>query len=94
MKNKPENWQLVEMYEGNYLFEDSGHFQVSIDKMGRMSPPYFIHFNQLKDEILTIGFREGAYTSSAYEENAAIQKAYEMMEFINIHIKGKLPSGY
>ena len=68
---KPENWRLVEMYEGNYIFEDDKEqFQVSVDRMGRMRPPYHIHFNQLKGDILKIGLNEGAYTSSASEENA------------------------
>lgn len=85
---KPNNWRLVEMYEGNFLFEDEKEeFQVSVDKMDEMSPPYHIHFNQLKGDILKVGLNEGAYTSSAFEENAAIQVAYEMMNFINKHPK-------
>ena len=85
---KPKNWLLVEMYDGNYIFEDENEeFQVSVDRMGTMNPPFHIHFNQLKGEILKIGYKEGAYTSGAFEENDAIQKAYEMMEFINKHIK-------
>ncbi|OEY71962.1 hypothetical protein [Salegentibacter salarius] len=85
---KPNNWRLVEMYEGNYIFEDiNEEFQVSLDKMGRLSPSYHIHFNQLKGENCQIGYKEGAYNSSASEKNTALQKAYEMMDFINKHKK-------
>ncbi|MCC8361013.1 hypothetical protein [Salinimicrobium sediminilitoris] len=81
---RPSNWQLVEMYEGNFIFQDSQEeFQVSVDRMGRMTPPYHVHFSHLKDKLLRIGVSESTYSANAYDENAAMGKAYEMMEFIN-----------
>lgn len=75
------------MYEGNYIFEDDNEeFQVSVDKMGRMTPPYHIHFNQFKGQKVKIKLQDGSYASNAFNEESAIKRAYEMMSFINSKI--------
>ena len=84
MENLVKNWKLAEAYEGNLIFEnDSEEFSVSVDQMGRMSPPYSINFQQLKGTLNRIGFEDGAYSTHASSETEALLKAVEMMEFIN-----------
>ena len=84
MENLPENWNLVEEYEGNFIFEDSEEkFSVSIDHMGRMDPPYEIAYQQLQGEFTKIGFDNGGYSSYATNESQALHRAFEMMKFIN-----------
>ena len=51
--------------------------------MGRMSPPYSINFQQLKGSFSRIGFEDGAYSTHAFSEAEALEKAIKMMEFIN-----------
>ena len=84
MENLPENWNLVEEYEGNFIFvDDNQEFSVSIDQMGRMDPPYEISYQQLKGESTKIGFDNGCYSSYATNESQALHRAFEMMKFIN-----------
>lgn len=84
MKNLPESWKLAEAYDGNFIFEnDHEEFSVVVDQMGRMSPPYSINFQQLKGTFNRIGFENGAYSTHAFSESEALQKAVEMMEFVN-----------
>lgn len=83
MDNLPENWNLVEEYEGNFIFEDAEkEFSVSIDQMGAMDPPYEISYQQLKGEFTKIGFENGGYSTYAKDESQALHKAVEMMKFI------------
>lgn len=85
MENLPENWRLEEEYDGNFIFEnDTDEFSVVVDQMGRMSPPYSINFQQLKGTFIKIGFENGAYSTHAFSETEALQKAVEMMEFITL----------
>lgn len=84
MNKLPDNWKLVEEYEGNFIYENKEKdFQVSIDNLGNLSPQYYIHFHQLMDLFVKIGFEDGAYTTHAFEETEAKRKAVEMMQFIN-----------
>ena len=84
MENLPENWNLVEEYEGNYIFEDAEkEFSVSIDQMGAMVPPYEISYQQLKGEFTKIGFDNGGYSTHAFNEKEALEKAVEIMELIH-----------
>lgn len=85
MENLPENWNLAEEYDGNFIFEnDNQEFSVSIDQMGRIIPPYEISYQQLKGEFTRIGFDNGGYSTHAFNEAEAWQKAVEMMKFINL----------
>lgn len=87
MNNLPEFWKLAEAYDGNFIFEnDPEEFSVVVDQMGRMSPPYSINFQQLKGTFNRIGFENGAYSTHAFSEEEAIQKAFEMMKFINLSL--------
>lgn len=93
MDNLPENWNLVEEYEGNFIFEDAEkEFSVSIDQMGAMVPPYEISYQQLKGEFTKIGFDNGGYSTYALNETQALHRAFEMMKFIisNSSLKSKL----
>ncbi|MDT0645783.1 hypothetical protein RM545_03710 [Zunongwangia sp. F260] len=90
MKNIPENWQMVEQYEGNFIFEDAeNQFSVSVDRMGNFTPPYEINFQQLSGTFTKIGFEDGAYSAHAANKEEALEKAYEMMTFISGRIKTK-----
>lgn len=84
MENLPENWKLVESYDGTFIFEDElQEFCVSADFTEDIKPPYEIWFNQLKGNFTRIGFEDGAYSAHAFNETKALQKAVEMMGFIN-----------
>lgn len=84
MRNLPIDWKLVESYDGNFIFENSNaEFSVSIDKMGAFIPPYEINYQQLKGTLVKIGFEDGAYSTHAQDQNEAIKKACDMMNFIN-----------
>jgi hypothetical protein len=86
MKKLPEDWELVESYEGNLIFEHkNGDFSVSIDNMGSMMPPYEIVFQQLKGVSVKIGFEDGAYTTHGTNQQEAIERACTMMNFINLN---------
>jgi|GEM_PF-6417054 hypothetical protein len=84
MNNIPKNWKLVEDYDGNFIYENIGaEFQISIDFTEQLQPPYSIYFNQLQGTFTKIGIEDGAYSTHAFSETEALQKAVEMMEFIN-----------
>ena len=84
MENLPENWTLVEEYDGNFIYENTEEeFQVAIDFTERLKPPYSICFHQLKGKFTKIGFEDGAYSTHAFEETEAKEKALQMMNFIN-----------
>jgi len=85
MKNLPEDWKLVESYEGNFIFENKyGEFSVSIDNMGSLKPPYEIAFQELKGVFVKIGLEDGAYTTHGSNQIEAIERACEMMKFIDL----------
>ncbi len=84
MTNLPENWKLVESYDGTFIFEDEfQEFCVSADFTENMDPPYEIWYNQLKGTFTRIGFENGGYSTHAYKEVQAIERSIEMMNFIN-----------
>lgn len=90
MENLPENWNLVEEYEGNFIFEDDEQeFSVSVDQMGRSHPPYAIFYQQLKGDFNRIGFDNGGYATHAYNEKEALERAFGMMKFITSTISSK-----
>ena len=84
MENLPQNWSLVEEYDGNFIYEDvDEEFQISIDFTEQIRPPYLICFTQLKGTFTKIGFEDGAYSTHAFVETEAKEKALQMMMFIN-----------
>lgn len=84
MDQLPDNWNLVEEFEGNFIYENEDKdFQVSIDNMGEFVPRYSICFQQLADETIRIGFEDGAYSAHAFKEPEAKTKAFAMMQFID-----------
>ena len=84
MKTWPKTWELVEEYEGNFIFENElKEFQVAIDNMGAFNPRYCINFQQLSGTFVKIGFEDGAYSTHAFDQEEALSKAIKMMEFIN-----------
>ncbi len=88
MENLPKNWNLVEEYDGNFIYEDvDEEFQVSIDFTNQLQHPYLICFQQLQGTFTKIGFENGAYSTHAFEEPEAKTKALEMMMFINVKRK-------
>ena len=91
MENLPENWKLVESYDGTFIFEDElQEFCVSADFTENMDPTYEIWYNQLKGTVTRIGFENGGYSTHAFNEIEALQKAVEMMVFINRKSLGPL----
>ena len=90
MENLPGNWKLVESYDGTFIFEDQlQEFCVSADFTENMDPPYEIWYNQLKGTFTRIGFENGGYSTHAFNEMQAIERAIEMMNFIN-NTKGEM----
>lgn len=84
MKIFPDNWDLVQEYDGNFIFEDDTKtFMIAIELTEQDEPPYSIGFIQLKGDRTKIGFESGAYATHAETEVGAIRKAVEMAKFIN-----------
>lgn len=84
MKKLPNNWSLIEEYDGNYIFENSNKsFCVNVDFITRCEYPYSISFVQIQGEFVVIGIENGAYATHAKASHEAFNKACEMMEFIN-----------
>jgi len=84
MESLPENWHLVEEWENNFVFENSDNsFSVEITFTKQCSSPYSISFSQLKGIFTLIGFENGAYGSHSSIKYEALEKAIEMMIFID-----------
>lgn len=78
MESLPENWQLVEEWDNNLVFENSEYsFCVEVTFTEQCSRPYSIGFNQLKGIFTLIGFENGAYGSHSSRKSEAIEKAIE-----------------
>lgn len=90
MKTIPKNWHLVEECENNFIYENSDHsFRVEITFAEQRICFYSIGFTQLKGIFNLIGFENGAYSTKASEKESALDKAIEMMKFIDKSIKNK-----
>jgi len=90
MENLPENWKMVESYDGTFIFEDElQEFCISADFTENMDPPYEIWYNQLRRTFTRIGFENGCYSTHAFNEMQAIERAIEMMNLIN-NAKGEM----
>ena len=84
MDSLPGNWHLVEEWDNNLVFENSDYsFSVEITFTKQCSKPYSISFSQLKGIFILIGFENGAYRSHTSIKSEALEKAIEMMMFIN-----------
>ena len=84
MESLPENWHLVEEWDNNLVFENSDYsFSVEVTFTEQCSSPYSICFRQLKGIYTLIGFENGAYGSHSSIKSKALEKAIEMMLFID-----------
>ena len=91
MEALPKNWHLVEEWDNNFIFENSDlDFSVEITFTEQCATPYSIGFNQLKGVFTLIGFENGAYATHASTKSEAIEKAIEMMLFIDKLTKDKI----
>jgi len=86
----PSNWNLIEEWENNFIFENTeSSFSVDVTFTEQSAIPYSIGFNQLKGIFTVIGFEKGAYSTHATTKTEALEKAIEMMLFIDESIKNK-----
>jgi len=84
MKSLPANWHLVEEWDSNFIFKNiDKRFSVNITYTEQCSVSYSINFIQLKEIYTVIGFEDGAYSTNAATKDEAIEKAFEMMSFID-----------
>ena len=84
MESVPLNWILVEEWESNFIFENIDRsFSVNVTFSEQFDIPYDISFSQLKGDFTKIGYEDGAYSTYANTKAEALQKSFEMMEFIN-----------
>lgn len=84
MKSLPANWHLVEEWDSNFIFENTDNsFSVNITSTEQCSVPYSINFSQLKGIYTIIGFEDGAYSTNATTKDKALEKAIEMISFID-----------
>jgi hypothetical protein len=90
MKTFPENWHLLEEWENNFIFRnDDDSFQVDVTFTEVCDYPYSIGLDQLRGIFTIIGIENGEYSTNAIEQDEALDKAYEMMKFINKFTKDK-----
>ena len=90
MESIPGNWHLVEEWENNFVFENYDlDFSVDVTFTEQSTAPYSIGFHQQKGVFTLIGFEKGAYATHASIKSEAIEKAFEMMQFIDKLTKDK-----
>lgn len=90
MKSLPENWDLVEEWDNNIIFENNDNiFSVDVTFTEQCINPYSIGFNQLRGTFTLIGFENRAYSTHATTRDEAMEKAIDMMLFINKLTKDK-----
>lgn len=84
MKTLPTNWVLIEKWDNNYIFENiDKSFCVNINFTEQLEVPYDISFSQLKGDYNIIGHENGAYCTHSINKEEALNKANDMMLFIN-----------
>lgn len=89
MKDLPKNWSLLEQYDDSYIFENSDKsFCVNVDCTPRCDYPFTIGFIQQKGEFTIIGFENGSYCTHSKEISTALDKAVDMMIFIDNAVAG------
>lgn len=78
------SWNLIEEWDSNFIFENTNSsFSVNVTFTEQCSVPYSINFSQLKEIYIVIGYEDGAYSTNATTKDEAIEKAIEMMLFID-----------
>jgi len=88
MQKLPKGWELIEEWEGSFVFENSKlSFSVNVDFEAILAAPYMIEFVHTKGYLKLVNFNDGMYKVSALNEADALQKAWEMMNFINTNIQ-------
>ena len=88
MDKLPKGWELIEEFEGSYVFENAKlNFSVNIDFEEMLTMPYMIEFLHSKGYIKMANFEDGIFKVTALNEATAIAKAIEMMMFINKNIQ-------
>jgi hypothetical protein len=88
MDKLPKGWELIEEFEGSFVFENAKlNFSVNIDFEEQLKMPYMIEFLHSKGYLKLVNFDEGVYKVNALNEAVALQKAMEMMLFINKNIQ-------
>lgn len=88
MENLPKGWELIEEWEGSYVFENKKlNFSVNIDFEQDLASPYNIEFLHTKGYLKLVNFDDGVYKVKASNETEALQKALLMMQFVNKNIQ-------
>jgi hypothetical protein len=88
MEKLPKGWELIEEFEGSFVFENSKlNFSVNIDFEELLVAPYNIEFLHTKGYLKLVNFDDGVYKVKALNEADALQKALLMMQFINKNIQ-------
>jgi hypothetical protein len=88
MDKLPKGWELIEEFEGSFVFENAKlSFSVNIDFEAHLKVPYMIEFLHSKGYLKLANFDEGIYKVTALDEITALHKAMEMMLFINNNIQ-------
>jgi hypothetical protein len=88
MEKLPKGWELIEEFEGSYVFENPKlNFSVNIDFEALLAAPYRIEFLHTKGYLKLVNFDDGVYKVNALNEADALLKALQMMTFINKNIQ-------
>lgn len=84
MENLPENWTLVETFEGNLTFEDHlNEFSVTVEQTGDSVHPYTIAYKQLQGICLKSEIEDTRSSNLALNESQAFYRAAEVMLIID-----------
>ena len=88
MEKLPKGWELIEEFEGSYVFENAKlKFSVNIDFEALLAAPYRIEFLHTKGYLKLVNFDDGVFKVNALNEAEAFLKALQMMTFINKNIQ-------
>lgn len=88
MQNLPKGWELIEEFEGSFVFENAKlNFSVNIDFEALLAAPYNIEFLHTKGYLKLVNFDDGVFKVTAMNEGDALDKAILMMTFINKNIQ-------
>ena len=88
MDKLPRGWELIEEFEGSFVFENAKlSFSVNVDFEEMLAVPYNIEFLHTKGYLKLVNFDDGVYKVSALNEPDALLKALQMMTFINKNIQ-------
>lgn len=89
MQTLPVYWDLVEEWEGSFVFENTDQsFQVHIDFNPKLKIPYLIGYEQLTGDYELIDFEDSVFTTTAANLPEAMEKAVLLMQVINLKMNG------